>query len=496
MGSFGNSENCADAYYHIKISEMGPAVFGADSFQWVKMSVWSDHFSDKEYLFHTILYLLSIVKKALGLGEGHPAFNFYSLPFIAVFMSVYIIAAIKLKAQGPILLSLACFFSTPTFLNRMMMMRPHMLSIILMTGMIILLYYGFSGSLKRRIFLPLVFVLSFIYGLAYSNPHFIIATTLAFCLAAYIKDSQRTVFLPLLLSAGGVLAALVLHPQFPSTFINWKIQCIDVMLHTLSRESHIQTGLELHRPGWKWICINGLVFLTAIYNIVLYALLVKKAGFQKLSIEGTALLIMTVMWLGASFIVMRSIEYLSPVTFLCTGVLIRDKRLADIKLTKSIFADNMKMLLFSVTGLASVLSIWINIDRPTNRVYAPEKLALWMKHANIESGTLIANVNWSDFPVLFHTMPQYRYISGLDPVFSWKKNPEGMEKIEQFRRGLITMTPEELGRITGASYAYARNSDLFRKNGFTVLYDGKDGALVKLPSLAKKLEQSTDSKSN
>lgn len=488
MGSFGNAENCADSYFHIKISELGPAVFGADSFQWVKMSVWNDHFSDKEYLFHTILYLLGVVKKALGLGEGHPAFNFYSLPFIAVFMSVYIVAAIKLKAQSPILLSLACFFSTPAFLNRMMMMRPHMLSLILMTGMIILLYYGFSGRLKRRIFLPLVFTLSFIYGLSYSNPHFIIATTLAFSLAAYLKNAGKSAFVPLLLSAGGVLSALVLHPQFPSTFIIWKIQCIDVLLHTLSSSSHIETGLELHRPGWKWLCINGLVFLTAIYNIALYALLVRKAGFQKISIEGTALLILTAMWLGASFLVMRSIEYLSPLSFLCTGILIRDKRIADIKLTQSIFAANMKMLLFSMIGLAAVFSIWINIDHPRNRVRMPEKLALWMKQSNIESGTLIANINWSDFPILFFTMPQYRYISGLDPVFSWKKNPDGMEKIEQFRRGLITMTPEELFKITGASYAYATNGDIFRKSDFNVLYEGKDGAIAKLPVPPKILD--------
>ena len=49
----------ADAYYHVKVSElmMQQGIF--DRFPWTQTSIWKDRYADKEFLFH--LYLIPFI---------------------------------------------------------------------------------------------------------------------------------------------------------------------------------------------------------------------------------------------------------------------------------------------------------------------------------------------------------------------------------------------------------------------------------------------------
>ena len=57
-------ENSQDALYHAMMAKLGPAVYAAKEFPWTQMSVWKDHFADKELLYHAGLNIIFAIEKA------------------------------------------------------------------------------------------------------------------------------------------------------------------------------------------------------------------------------------------------------------------------------------------------------------------------------------------------------------------------------------------------------------------------------------------------
>ena len=64
-------ENSQDALYHAMMAKLGPGVYAAKQFPWTQMSVWKDHFADKELMYHAglnvIFTLVQFVMIKMGL---------------------------------------------------------------------------------------------------------------------------------------------------------------------------------------------------------------------------------------------------------------------------------------------------------------------------------------------------------------------------------------------------------------------------------------------
>lgn len=58
-----------------------------------------------------------------------------------------------------------------------------------------------------------------------------------------------------------------------------------------------------------------------------------------------------------------------------------------------------------------------------------QETALWLKN-NTPKNSIIANLDWSDFPPLFYFDDQNYYISGLDQIFFYKYNKNLYQKYE------------------------------------------------------------------
>ena len=69
-------ETANDAYYHIAMAERGPAVFCAKKFPSLELSVWRNHFADKELLYHFVLCGLVKVQNFFGRAIQAP-FHFW-----------------------------------------------------------------------------------------------------------------------------------------------------------------------------------------------------------------------------------------------------------------------------------------------------------------------------------------------------------------------------------------------------------------------------------
>ena len=65
-------ENSQDALYHAMMGKLGPGVYAAKQFPWTQMSVWKDHFADKELLYHAGLNVIFAVEKLFGAALNPP----------------------------------------------------------------------------------------------------------------------------------------------------------------------------------------------------------------------------------------------------------------------------------------------------------------------------------------------------------------------------------------------------------------------------------------
>tara|TARA_B100001964_G_C13956011_1_gene475487 strand:- start:47 stop:730 length:684 start_codon:yes stop_codon:yes gene_type:complete len=106
---------------------------------------------------------------------------------------------------------------------------------------------------------------------------------------------------------------------------------------------------------------------------------------------------------------------------------------------------------------------------------------------NIKPGTYIGLLHWGDFPRAFYTAERYSYSMALDPMFSYYIYPERTKKIEMFRLGNQLITPVELYEALGTEYLYASKHDhravmYLLDNGAQLLYNDKQGCLLKLPT--------------
>ena len=120
--------------------------------------------------------------------------------------------------------------------------------------------------------------------------------------------------------------------------------------------------------------------------------------------------------------------------------------------------------------------------------FEPQKpfthLAEWFRRNEraIPPGTVIANLNWSEFPQLYYAMPQYRYLCGLDPSFGYFYKKDITLAIEQIRLGGALPEPRDMMLLTGSPLIFLseRDSPLAErlyKAGYRMIYQGRDGWL-------------------
>jgi hypothetical protein len=95
---------------------------------------------------------------------------------------------------------------------------------------------------------------------------------------------------------------------------------------------------------------------------------------------------------------------------------------------------------------------------------------------------LIANPIWSDFPLLFYSAPQFKYLLGIEPMFGYAVRPKAIAKLERFRTGEKMLDAWALRKLTGAPFAFVSSQGwqlartMFEQN-YPLLYQGEDGYL-------------------
>ena len=478
-----DGETANDAYYHIAMAERGPAVFTAKKFPALELSVWRDTFADKELLYHFMLCGLVRIQK-LFVSELHAPFHFPAFVFITVLLVSLLFAMKRFGVAPPLYLpmTMLALMSAPNVMFRVLMLRPHVFSLTLMLVLCGLLV---RGSLRWKLGWALVIAL--IYTWSYSNPQFIVIPVLFFAAADLPANGWKSL-LPVAAAVLGVILGLLIHPQFPNTFIIWKVQTIDALFGPLLTEG-VRSGtlmppVEMMSPGVIWNRNALPMYIFAYLNFLIFARLIARLGWKKVPASYYALGGLSLVFTVGTFLVLRTIEYAGPFTGLFGALVwsmaLREKIFLPGTDRPKKFCLILTLAVFLPAGAAAAM----NISYAASITPPAERIGTWMER-NLPERTLVVNLSWGDFPALFHANSKQVFLWGMDPEFSMAADPKRTGKIERLLLNQRELTPRRFAIGTGADYAVLLSKrekfvEFLKSLGWHTIYEASDGTVFKV----------------
>ena len=141
----------------------------------------------------------------------------------------------------------------------------------------------------------------------------------------------------------------------------------------------------------------------------------------------------------------------------------------------------------AIAGIAVTLGVALFLNlRATIRDIAQSKPhnyyragAEWMR-SNLAPGQIVFNTDWDDFPRLFYFDPAHAYVSGLDPIYLYDKDPALSKLYEAITLGEEDDPGPLIRDRFGARYVFTDNShgeffDNARASGwFEIVYEDGD----------------------
>lgn len=456
-----------DGPYHIAMADLFGELAWRKTFPATTMSVWSTHFADKEIGFHLLLCSLRRWAGLFGYRGDAPPFVLETACLL-VGLIVSFVAALKvLRVRQAFVFLPLLLFSCPLFTLRANLVRPHCVSIMLMVLTAALLTEPVS---PRRQFWRLG-LLGLVFSYMHSNPHFILLPTGCYAVVTFATRRWRAL-LPSLAAALGVVSGLVLHPQFPNTFLIWKIQCVDVVWHTIIHPASGLNGPAELKPPNLTLILDNLALPLLLALSLAGAFWCWRRG-RAAALEMRYLLLLAVVTVPVFYLSKRMIEYALPFTLLAAAVVYRDTLGA-------------KPLRLHVGACVAALSLGLALTPVHLNYYIlggtpiPRQFAAWARE-RLPPGSRIANLCWDDFPHLFFAAPEFAYSYGLDPMFAFSAHPEAYRRIGRIltAREPMPMALDLMeilqARLVFVGIPQARVARVMAQSYYAIAYQGVDG---------------------
>lgn len=407
-------ENSLDAYYHVRMAELGPDVYLSREFPALQLSIWRYAFADKELLFHFLLRCFFMLGNLFGISAA-PPFHFASALFFLLLAGSFVFTAFRMKLRPLLILAgsiLFCLLSSAGTV-RLTMLRPHLLSVAFLT-----LAFGIQTNGNSRFRTLAALALSFVYAWTYSNPHFLVLPFLFVALFEFRKESWCA-FLPALAALSGVMLGLLIHPQFPNSFIIWKVQSFNALVSPLNvyADVNLIPG-EMKSPVFFWQLTALPVCLLGFLNIRLLIRLWEFRGFDHVPSVLPAVTCFSLLFTFAMFFSLRSVEYAMPFAVI-----------AQLGLFECALREKIPFFLFrnprracaffaAAAFICAAATVCLYPRHLKRQIFTPKPLLGRYLAEHFHAGQALLNADWSDFPQLFHAAPKIHWQWGLDPAFS------------------------------------------------------------------------------
>lgn len=381
-----------DTAYHAAVGQLIRDHGILHTFPWTPFSWLSDHYADKELLFHLFFAALG------GVDWMTAAQIVGTLCGAGILLTIYCV----LRREGaayPWLWALIPLAASHTFAYRFLIVRPHLLSIALS---IIVLW---AASRSR---LPLLAAASILYPWAYVAWHLPLVLTVI-AEAARVLSGRKMQWQPPLVAVCGVAVGVALHPNSLNLVRLFWIQIVEVLFRTAwGGKAGFDLGLEFFpetAEGW----VRGLLVCVAMSGVALYlAWRERRSGELSLAFALTALGF-ALMTAGTS----RFLEYFVPFATLALALAARSRA--------------WRYLPQLLIGLSLLYTLSLNSRFLLSFGASPDCLPAGVVstlQARIPPGTQVFTPDWASTGALMLALPERRFIVGLDPTFFYMKDPE------------------------------------------------------------------------
>jgi hypothetical protein len=458
-----------DGFYHVKHSwlYLKEGLKAAYDFPYLQFSILKDKPVDIYFLYHLFLAPFTLFfngENYQSLINGSKLFHSF---LAALFFLVFYFILKSLSKDKPqdwrseiynffwllFLLSVSFYF-----VFRLLMPRPHILSLIF-------LLLGFYFIVKRKLFLLLV--LSALYVLSYSVSFLILILTLIYFISNYFYFKGRNLlfsFQPFFNSFLGVLIGILIHPNGFNYLYNAYFVPLSVVFYRFFGIGKLFLGGEMYSTDFEFQTIF-LLFPLLCFSIsyLLFLFENEKDWRKKISSEKFFLFCIVILFFFTSLLIIRAAEYFIPFTVLFLALIYKENILPFFKeefrlkikefverkidhsfnkkieffkmilqgLLRDLILEETKIKKFlKSTFLAFIILVFvINISGAIvliskNQDYKIYKEISQLIAKNSKKGDVVFNTNWGDFPKLFFYNHHNYYIIGMDPTFMYLKDRE------------------------------------------------------------------------
>lgn len=476
-----------DGFYHAKASQLLAAGKLSDTLPQLAYTTWNEGFADQHYLYHWLLIPFNNVHW-LQLSV-----IVFGIIFVALFW--WLMGELKISHK-PLWLFLLLAGSVD-FLFRINLIKANTLSLALLCAVGIFIYRFHSESNKAKWLTSIAFISGLFvwtYGGFVCVPLFVGA----YCAALLIAERKFEIR-PLLASCAGIAAGLFLHPH-SHHLLNL---LYDQLFQTgLGAGSVVPAGNEWLPFDLEWFVRSNLLILLAW----LLAIIVELNLFTKKTLQWQNLWLHIV---AIGFVILalwhrRFVEYWLPFAVLASAITLAPY-LAKVSWSEFKNAIGslwpVRLLVILLIFLIVMASSW-NIQQVQRSLAGGvsgnkyQAAAQWLQN-NSQSGDLVLNTQWDQFPQLFYWNDKNYYMVGLDPTFmylfnqdlywQWRNvaddNPGDWQSVEELHYVIAEQLKAKFVFIeidrNQDLYNYLLNKDALGKN-FELGYSSDDIAIFRV----------------
>ncbi|NQV04886.1 MAG: hypothetical protein HQ532_05230 [Candidatus Omnitrophica bacterium] len=394
----------ADGYLHIRMAEFLRDLGPRYDFHWARYSTFTEHFSDKDFLYHAALIPFTFFKD-IFFGAKLAAAIFAALLFFVFYL------ILKRYSDKKILL----FFLIPFFFSDMFLQaisRPRPISLVVMVSLL-----AIHLIIKKRH--GLLFLTALLYSLGHITSPLIIIYALIVEIVRYVDKKEfcaKTIMVTFL----GVLTGFIIHPNVPNNFLVFYLNSILVPIYTI-KTGVLELGAEFFPLNTRELLLSYPVVVAGVIGLVYLGI----SRRPKARFETKVFLALSMVFFVLSFICRRYLLHGYPIMLIALACYCSD----SFSGVKNISKKAVVFIIFgmAILGFNSFKAVKYNglVTKIVNTHY--EQAGRWMEQ-NIPEGELIFHANWSDSQYFIGLNPKNDYFVTLDPVYMYKQDP-GLYKL-------------------------------------------------------------------
>jgi len=382
----------ADTAYHIAVGRLISHYGILHSFPWTPFSWLSDHYADKELLFHLLFVPLAslnwvIAAKIIGVVTG-----------TALLLTLYTV----LRKEGVRFAGLWALFpliAADVFLWRFALVRPHLVSITLA-------FIALWAATNNRI--VILAITSAIYPWAYVGWQLPVILSIISEIAGYLSSRQfrwKVVVAALI----GTAAGLALHPNAMNLLRFTWIQIVDVLFQRAWGE---RQGLELGREFAPFTFVQWAQWLIACVAMMMSSVILAWRNRRNDHVSFAFALVAFVFFV-ITLKTARFAEYFIP--FSVVSFALATRAISWKHLPVSVM---IATVLYTGYPLSETIR---GLGTSEDRIPTPVTQKL---QRLIPPGSQVFTTEWGFTGMLMLALPERKFIVALDPTFFLVKDPE------------------------------------------------------------------------